>query len=56
MGKHSDPQSRPAGFKGGHREFKHKDVKGETNPAKIKETIDRAEAENQAARDRIMGW
>ena len=39
---------------GKHREFEHKHVKGETNPAKIKAESDRIEAAEQAERQRIQ--
>lgn len=38
---------------GKHEKFEHKDVKGETDPRKIKAETERIERENQAEMDRI---
>lgn len=34
--------------------FKHKDLKGETRPSKIKEMLDKAAEDNQDAMDKII--
>lgn len=41
---------------GRHRKFEHPDVKGETDPRKIKEQLDRIQEENDKIMDKLRGW